>query len=217
MARETQREKIERLEKQLNSANEIIKKQNEDILKMQDEADNSFNNSPDYMQMKKRIEDLELLVKCNEDSIEHNRKLYESELKTNEKLFLENQELHKLINENEIEELKNKLKGHQEEIKKLTDRKDKIIQDEKNSSEQWHDLYIITKEKNEELINKIQKLECKETKKIHNERGAGRKAKFTDEEIAMIQMYRFQGKKLQEIADMFNCSVGLIHKLINKK
>lgn len=153
MARETQKEKIERLEKLLNNANEIINKQNEDILKMQDEADKSFNNSPEYMQMKKRIEDLELKVKIKSDSAEHNRRLYENESKTNEKLFIENQELHKLINEN--------------------------------------------------------------SKKIKNERGAGRKAKFTDEEIAMIQMYRFQGKKLQEIADMFECSIGLIHKIIH--
>lgn len=52
--------------------------------------------------------------------------------------------------------------------------------------------------------------------RIHNERGAGRKERFTEQEKESIRMYRFQGKTIKEIAEMFNCSIGLIHKLINK-
>lgn len=51
----------------------------------------------------------------------------------------------------------------------------------------------------------------------HNERGAGRKRKFTDSEIATIMMYRIQGMTYQSIADMFNCSVGLIHNLTKEE
>lgn len=51
--------------------------------------------------------------------------------------------------------------------------------------------------------------------KIHNERGAGRKSRFTDEQIKEIKQYRTSGKTIKEIAELFNCSVGLIHKIIN--
>ena len=53
--------------------------------------------------------------------------------------------------------------------------------------------------------------------KIKNERGAGRKQKFTDAEIQAIKMYRLQGKSYRAIADMFGCSVGLVHKIINEQ
>lgn len=29
----------------------------------------------------------------------------------------------------------------------------------------------------------------------------------------MIRMYRLQGKRIEELAESFNCSVGLIHKI----
>lgn len=53
--------------------------------------------------------------------------------------------------------------------------------------------------------------------KKHNERGAGRKSRFTEEEKSSIKMYRFQGKTIKEIAEMFKCSTGLVHKIINEK
>lgn len=158
MAKETQKAKIERLEKELLEANNIIKKQNNEILTMQDNADKGFNNSPDYIQMAKRIKDLELKEKVLNDSIEHNKKMYKYELKRNDELI--------------------------KEIQKL------------NSERDVHN-----------LINK----------KKHNERGAGRKAKFTEQQIEEIKMYRLQGKTIKEISNMFKCSVGLIHKLINEK
>lgn len=90
----------------------------------------------------------------------------------------------------------------------------------KSEAEQNIKMYESELKTNEELFlqnQEFHKLINEKNKKLHNERGAGRPNKFSNEEIAMIQMYRFQGKKLQEIADMFCCSVGLIHKLINKK
>ncbi|WP_394857243.1 sigma-70 RNA polymerase sigma factor region 4 domain-containing protein [Clostridium paraputrificum] len=53
-------------------------------------------------------------------------------------------------------------------------------------------------------------------KKIHNERGAGRKERFSEQEKEMMKMYRIQGKTIKEIAEMYSCSVGLIHKIINE-
>lgn len=68
-------------------------------------------------------------------------------------------------------------------------------------------------EKKIEHNNKVQKLITEK----HNSRGAGRKTRFSDQERETIKKYRTQGKTIKEISDMFNCSAGLIHKLINEK
>ena len=52
--------------------------------------------------------------------------------------------------------------------------------------------------------------------KVHNERGAGRKSRFTYQEKETMKLYRIQGKTIKEIAEMYSCSVGLVHKLINE-
>lgn len=147
MAKETQKAKIERLERELKQAQEIIKTQNSEINEMIDKADNSFENSSTYMQMHRKIEDLELKVKVITGIVEHNKKMYVSELKKNNELIKEidqlrdikvvqklnmnndkdmQKELEKLKKENE--ELKGKLnagrkekftKQQQEEIKRL--------------------------------------------------------------------------------------------------
>lgn len=54
------------------------------------------------------------------------------------------------------------------------------------------------------------KVEKKERVKI------GRKNKFTPMEEEMIKMYRVQGKTITELAEMFKCSRGLIHKIIKR-
>lgn len=48
-------------------------------------------------------------------------------------------------------------------------------------------------------------------------RGAGRKLKFNLYQISNIKNARKQGKSYREIAEIYNCSPGLIHKLINEK
>ena len=156
MAKETQKEKIERLEKSLNNANNIIQQLNNEISDMVDKADESFENSSTYKQMLKQIETLEMKIKAIADTAEHNRKMYNNELKRNSEL-IEN-----------IQKLKN------EKLKDNT------------------------------IIHKLK-----------NERGAGRKARFTDSQIKEIQLYRSNGKTIKEIADIFKCSVGLVHKIIN--
>ena len=66
------------------------------------------------------------------------------------------------------------------------------------------------------LKAQIEHTEKKQKIKLHNERGAGRKSLFTDKEKSEIQMYRFQGKTLKEISELYECSIGLIHKLLNE-
>lgn len=66
----------------------------------------------------------------------------------------------------------------------------------------------------EERIIELESGNC--VQKIKNERNAGRKRKFSKEEIATIDMLHLQGKSIRAIANEMNCSVGLVHKLLNE-
>lgn len=133
MAKETQKEKIERLEKELFEYKALVSKLQKEISEMQDKADSDFENSPTHKQLLKRLEFLKESNRSLKETLEHKDRV------------------HKLTNEPK-----------------------------------------------------------------HNERGAGRRTKFTDEEIKKIKEDRLQGKTIKELAAQFNCSVGLIHKLINE-
>ena len=50
-----------------------------------------------------------------------------------------------------------------------------------------------------------------------NVRFAGRKPKFSETEILSIKKYRNNGMTLKEIAEKFDASVGLIHKIVSDK
>ena len=65
-----------------------------------------------------------------------------------------------------------------------------------------------------ELIERIDFLENKYEKS--NNRNAGRKSIFTDYDIEVIKVYRVQGHTIKQLATMFNCSVGTIHKILSK-
>lgn len=64
------------------------------------------------------------------------------------------------------------------------------------------------RKENAELKEQISKL---------RNRGAGRKPKFNLYQISNIKNARNQGKSYKQIAETYNCSVSLIHKLINEK
>ncbi|WP_294355321.1 sigma factor-like helix-turn-helix DNA-binding protein [uncultured Clostridium sp.] len=156
MARETQKDKIERLEKEIEQWRELCSKLNKEISSMKEKAEIDFENSPTFIQYTKRIELLEGQNEAYRLSVEHEKKM--------RKALVDN---------------------YEPEIKRL----------------------------NEE----VQKLKNENREKIHNERGAGRKSRFTEQEKESIRMYRLQGKTIKEIAEMFSCSVGIIHKLIHEK
>lgn len=50
-----------------------------------------------------------------------------------------------------------------------------------------------------------------------NTRGAGRKPRFTEIDISTMQMMRFSGSTIQEIANHFNTTRQTIYKYINEK
>lgn len=63
----------------------------------------------------------------------------------------------------------------------------------------------------QELNSKVAELE----KKLKTS-GGGRPSKFTDQEKETMKMYRLQGMSIRKIAEMFDCSTGLVHKIINQ-
>lgn len=128
MAKETQKQKIERLEKEIEEYKLLLHKREIEIADMQRRGEDSFTNSPTYTLLHKERRKLELENKVLKEQIEHNKK---------------------------VQQLKNKKK-------------------------------------------------------------TGRKPRFTETEIATMQMYQLQGKSMREIAEIYNCSVGLVHKHIGK-
>ena len=67
----------------------------------------------------------------------------------------------------------------------------------------------LEKMKKAELIEYIQELESK--------LNAGRKEKFNEEQVNQILEARKEGKSIRAIAEQFECSIGLIHKIINNR
>lgn len=73
------------------------------------------------------------------------------------------------------------------------------------------------KDKIEQLEKEIEQLKASNSNnKIKNERGAGRHSKFTEEQKKQIYIRKLEGKSIRAIAEEFNCSVGLVHKLIKE-
>lgn len=53
--------------------------------------------------------------------------------------------------------------------------------------------------------------------KKHNERGAGRKQYFGETHKVAMKFYKSQGMSYRDIAKIYECSVGTVHKLINER
>ena len=98
-----------------------------------------------------------------------------------------------------LEDKYNKL---EEELEHVTRHYYLILEDNKN----------ISNEK-DYILNEYSKL-LDSTKTKHNERGAGRKAKFTELEIETMKMYKIQGMSTRAIGEIFNCSHTTVNKLI---
>lgn len=70
----------------------------------------------------------------------------------------------------------------------------------------------------QKLLKEIEELKNSNVvNKLKNERGAGRKEMFTEEQKARVKMLRLQGKSYRAIAKDMNCSVATVHKIINEQ
>ena len=69
----------------------------------------------------------------------------------------------------------------------------------------------------QKLLKEIKELKSNNVvNKLKNERGAGRKEMFTEEQKARVKMLRLQDKSYRAIAKDMNCSVATVHKIINE-
>ena len=70
----------------------------------------------------------------------------------------------------------------------------------------------------QKLLKEIEELKSNNVvNKLKNERGAGRKEMFTEEQKARVKMLRLQGKSYRAIAKDMNCSVATVYKIINEQ
>ena len=70
----------------------------------------------------------------------------------------------------------------------------------------------------QKLLKEIKELKSNNVvNKLKNERGAGRKEMFTEEQKARAKMLRLQGKSYRAIAKDMKCSVATVHKIINEQ
>ena len=70
----------------------------------------------------------------------------------------------------------------------------------------------------QKLLKEIEELKSSNVvNKLKNERGAGRKEMFTEEQKARVKMLRLQDQSYRAIAKDMNCSVATVHKIINEQ
>lgn len=126
--------------------------------------------------------------------------------------------------ENELKETKNQLEEYKTlcsnlnaEVLEMQQRADECFLNSSDYQQMKKHIEFL-EAKNKSLDKSIE-----HNQKVHkliderrNSRNAGRKPRLTDNEEETIKMYRLQGKTIKEIANMFGCSVGLIHKVISE-
>lgn len=158
----------------------------------------SHTKNAENIQLKSTIaileKSLEEAIKENDDSKKEARKT---------------EEFQKLINEN----FELKCKVHDLKLEADTSEARYIT---------FEQLYNKQKEVIKNLENEIIELKAqlmgeKAWNERKNPRGAGRKARFSEQEKETMKMYKLQGMTIKEIADLYKCAVGTVHKLINEK
>lgn len=106
---------------------------------------------------------------------------------------------------------KQTIKKTNEELSFLNDENRELKKEVRELNSQVNKL----KEERYELMQKVAILEVG-VQKIKNERGAGRKKKYDDKQIAKILEARKENKSMRAIAKEFNCSLGLVQKIISE-
>ena len=154
---------------------------------------------------RKTIKGLEEIIEGLEKSLNEYRNMISDRNKQIEHMqnvandSFENSTEYRRMNK-EIEYLKTVVQGHEISLKA----KDVTIKKNRDTIQQ------LLKE-NEELKSNSS------VHKIKNERGAGRKERFTEEEKATVKMLRLQNKSYRAIAKELNCSAATVHKIINEQ
>ena len=122
-------------------------------------------------------------------------------------------------NDSEVAELKKRVECLNDIIARLEARNNKL----ENDVDRYREDYLYYHGEWAKLVDENFKRTMEDLDGIkknsfrHNARGAGRRARFSDAQVDEIKKLREDGSTIKEIASRFECSVGLIHKLINEK
>ena len=144
------------------------------------------------------IEDLEKrLNEQNKINVELHNQISQMQMMADDKF--ENSPMYRQMN-SEIEQLKAIIRLNEINIKSKED----TIKKNRDTIQQ------LLKENEEFKSNNY-------VNKLKNERGAGRKERFTEEEKATVKMLRLQNKSYRAIAKELNCSAATVHKIINEQ
>lgn len=150
---------------------------------------------------------------------ELNKRLAEI-LKENEELKIENSKLNGELGRQICE--KSELRQEIDSLNKKIELDNEFYKDNATMKKKLDETLILSAKKSVEIIKLEKEIESlnksnnSSVQKIKNERGAGRKERFTDKQKDEIRDYRLKGKSIREIAKVYKCSAGLIHKLINE-
>lgn len=218
---------IEELNKRLTEAYEANMRLVNEKAAMVDKADEEFENSSTYKQMTKEIDMLKLHLKTTDGIKESykNRcyekdKVFQELLKENEELKIENSRLNGELGRQICE--KSELRQEIDSLNKKIELDNVFYKDNDTMKRKLDETLILSARKTikisdlEKEIESLKESNNTNVQKIKNERGAGRKERFTDKQKQEIKEYRLQGKSIREIAKVYKCSTGLIHKLINE-
>ena len=204
MAKETMKEKIARLEHELEVQRERNNELLQKIYQMQDESDHDFKNSPYCKQLEQELETYKQYKKLYEQCDEKRAREHDDNVLLHEKiqkLKSERDQAWQDISSLEIEKGTLQIENTQLRTKEV------------KSYEK--DIQKLIKERNELLL---QNAELKKLKgvRVHNERGAGRKPSMTSKEKQAIINARNAGLTYKELSQKHGYSVGAIHKLISE-
>ena len=153
---------------------------------------------------RKTIKGLEEIIEYLENKLKEYRDIINDRNKQIEKMEsvannnFENSTEYNRMNK-EIEYLKTVIQGNEISIKS----KDDTIKKNRDTIQQ--------------LLKENEGLKNNSVQKIKNERGAGRKERFAEEEKERVRKLRLENKSYRAIAKELNCSVATVHKIINEQ
>ena len=196
--------RIQKLEEELNMQRERTTEAMEKIYDMQNHADNEFSNSPYRKQLEQEVETYKQYKELYEDASSKRGQEHDQ----NVELL---QQIQKIKSErdtawSEIASLQIEKGTLEIELKQL---RTTSVNDYKNK------IHKLINERNE-LLQQIHELRKEKGVRVHNERGAGRKATISFTVRKNILNDRELGMTIKELATKYKCSVGTVHKLIHE-
>lgn len=91
----------------------------------------------------------------------------------------------------------------------------RLEEENRQKDKKIEELYKLIDEQNK-VIDNLKYTLSERLEQERNKVQTGRKERFTSAEKELIKMYKAQGKSIRTIARELDCSIGLVHKIINE-